>query len=533
VTTVVARVVPLTESQVVHFVGPVAFAPPVVAHIEEVVMPMVARIISALGLSMPPVEVAVANPGATSIHDLGAGIEGNSADLPVAVAILSTVLSIPARQDVVLTGHVASPDGDLAPVRDLATKLRGAAADPASTQFVYPDVKGDVSLRILSPLERQTAETALLQCPANMRTTAVRDFADAIRTVFQEEAVVWGSLRAGFFGVSLSAQDDAGPIARAVMHLTATLEERFWSALERFLLAGTVVDAIRLLAALTTFYVRGQIYPSTLGRRLLQLLRSLPPATRQLKLKSRLLSVRTCIQLAQNAGNVDLDDVQLLFEAAARNARGQSVRSPKDSTNDPPSTNAARAAVDAVLTEISAETLTRQIGIPIDTAMASYSLDAITVDSHSEFIDTVSSFYLHLLRHAASVPASVDRYAVEADAIDLLIRTFTREGGIAAAEAEARAATRGGLRFVLNAMTGQWKRDEYAKHVDRVLKEAIDPLCWDARVAFTAEFLKRFAPFLPVEIRNQPSERFARQIECLVRLHVESMNEVGRVLRSM
>ena len=52
-----------------------------------------------------------------------------------------------------------------------------------------------------------------------------------------------------------------------------------------------------------------------------------------------------------------------------------------------------------VLSEIDAEALARNIGLPIDTARATYTTDSITVDSAPEFQDGVSAFYLHLLRH--------------------------------------------------------------------------------------------------------------------------------------
>jgi len=73
---------------------------------------------------------------------------------------------------------------------------------------------------------------------------------------------------------------------------------------------------------------------------------------------------------------------------------------------------------------------------------------------------------------------------VAKDAIALLERAFANGGGFEAALAEARYPAHGGLRRVLDVVTDQYKAEQRSKHVSRVVREAIDPLDWDARVAF-------------------------------------------------
>ena len=141
-----------------------------------------------------------------------------------------------------------------------------------------------------------------------------------------------------------------------------------------------------------------------------------------------------------------------------------------------------KGTLQSILSEISAETLTNLIGLPIDTARAVYIMDSVTVNSYEEFNETIASFYLHLIRHIRKLAEPVDLEAAGAEAFALLERTFSKKGGLQAALAEAKNAINGGLRLVLDMVTEQFKREEQEKHINRVLKSALDPLDWKGKV---------------------------------------------------
>ena len=86
---------------------------------------------------------------------------------------------------------------------------------------------------------------------------------------------------------------------------------------------------------------------------------------------------------------------------------------------------------------------------------------------------------------------------------------------------------------ILDLMTEQHKARQQSLHVKRVLKEALDPLDWNARVAFMTVLLERIGPFLPEELRGAPPRRFVRQLEPIVRTYVRSVDRVGQLLRTM
>jgi hypothetical protein len=112
-------------------------------------------------------------------------------------------------------------------------------------------------------------------------------------------------------------------------------------------------------------------------------------------------------------------------------------------------------------------------------------------------------------------------------------RTFARGGGAAAATAEAISGVQGGLRFVLDQMTEQFKRERQEAHVQHVIATAIDALDWDAKVGFVKEFLRRHPDVVPAELASEPPERFAKNYELIVRAYVNAMDGVKQMLRAM
>jgi hypothetical protein len=285
------------------------------------------------------------------------------------------------------------------------------------------------------------------------------------------------------------------------------------------------------LQAYTTYFAQRDRYPSDFGRRLLELVQSLPPSTRRLKIRFPLLSMADCLQLGRCAKEADHDDVPLLWEATA----GKSYRRTCTAPPTPPQGGAATGstALDVILTEIDAGTLATKIGKPIDAARACYRMEAITVDSAEEFSDAITALFLHLLRHTRAVVSIVNEHAIAGGALALLGRAFARRGGENAARAEARDGFHGGLRLVLDLMTDQYKFEEQAKHVSQVFDQALDPLDWNAKVALVKTLLQRIGPLLPADLQAEPPERFAKNMQALVHAYVSSLDHVTEFLRSL
>jgi hypothetical protein len=532
ISTVVARVHGKDSGERIRFTGSATFEKKTAEHILGVVLPAADSLLRGLNLPEKCFDISLVNIDAASIMDIGLNISGFSTDVPILLAILSASLQMAVPEDIVSTGHVASPDGDIRMVKNMSVKLAAAVKAQSIHRFIHPAITQESSLDSLSPGERQSVDDALTRAKREIRTIAVRDIGELVQEVFSEEQAVLASLKLGFYTAPVSPAAVTS-IERAIQFLAQNNEKRLWTVLEHQLLESRNNDARDLLLALVQFQIDRKTYPKGLGRGLLRLIQSLPPETCRLKLEFPLLPMSECIQLSQFAKESDHEDVRILFRAGF----GEKIphtgmvfnrTAPSESTG----TDQDKGTLQTILSEISAETLTNQIGLPIDTARAVYIMDSVTVKDYKEFYETIASFYLHLIRHVRKLAEPVDLEAAGADAFKVLERAFSKIGGLQAALAEAKTPVRGGLRFVLDMLTEQFKREEQEKHVYGVFKWALDPEDWQGKVDLMGALMKRLEPHLGPEILSQPPERFVEHCEVIIRGYLESMERVKSIFRS-
>ena len=96
---------------------------------------------------------------------------------------------------------------------------------------------------------------------------------------------------------------------------------------------------------------------------------------------------------------------------------------------------------------------------------------------------------------------------------------------------EAADGLSGGMKFILDAMTEQFKAECRSKHVNRVIKEAITPLDTNAQLSLISVLLKRLAPHLPPDIAESPPDRFIQHYEILVKAYVQSLDKISEIFR--
>ena len=303
--------------------------------------------------------------------------------------------------------------------------------------------------------------------------------------------------------------------------------------MEQLFLSGCCDRAKGLLRARLDYQMNRGIYPKQFGRMLLQLLRSLPPTTRKLTVDFPLFGVLDCVKLGQFAADSDSDDIRLLQDAAEGKhiALDRSVRSSPDSGSEIPPKLEDPTAVDQVISKIDARGLAKAIGIPIDTARATWRLDSLTVRSDEQFFETIAAFYLHLKRHISASAQLTDDGTVKADSVELVERAFANKGGLKAAMTEAGEAIHGGMKFILDVMTEQFRTQRQAAYVNQVIKQAISPLDVNAQLSFITVLLKRLSAHLPAEVVASPPERFLEHYEELVKEYVKSLDRINEVFR--
>ena len=513
--------------------GPATFHEKTAKHLKEVVMPIVDQILEVLGLPNKNFEICVANIEASSINDIGLNISGHSLDVPILIGMISAALGIPVSKKIVSTGHIASLYGDIRMVSGLQAKLTAAIDTKSINTFLHPDLDQDGSLDSLSPNNKQHIAGDIAMAKRNLQLTGVRDINDLVRLSFSDEHIVLASLERGFYETSTSSANTDSPIGKTANFLGLKNSLRFWKTLERQLMEGRNDDVKNFLRAMADFHLKGKTYPKDFGHKLLQLMQSLPPTTRRFKIIFPLLSMTQCIGLSQFAEESDHQDVKSLFRATSGEVIGQSVRIDGDiSSGDAIADTCGNENLSLVISEIDADALT-VIGHPIDLARATYLLDSVTVRSYNDFVDTITSFYIHLVRHTRKISEPVDRATAGAEAIALLERAFSRNGGFNAALSESKIPVNGGLRFILDRLAEQFKMEQQEKHVNHILKSALDPLDWERKVDLMEALLKRLQSHLPADILSQSPDRFAGQYEGIVKAYVRSKDQIKSLFRSL
>lgn len=126
----------------------------------------------------------------------------------------------------------------------------------------------------------------------------------------------------------------------------------------------------------------------------------------------------------------------------------------------------------------------------------------------------LASFYLHLERTCHEIPIHVAPGKMMAEAIVLAEESFRNEGGMDALQAEARDATRGGLRFVLDQLAAEYRRKHQLMHANSVLTQALSSRPFEARVAFVRALMGRLGPLLPDELRMLPAGPVSSRPSC-------------------
>ena len=300
------------------------------------------------------------------------------------------------------------------------------------------------------------------------------------------------------------------------------------------MLSGESNEAKELISALTSFHIKKKTYPKGFGEGLINLVRALPPEIRRFKIDFPLMTISKLTAVGQYARESDGEDLQLLFSAIFREQfeLSKKVAGRYQSTENTDE-GQFESQLDLLKSEIDADALAFKFGIPIDSARASFTLESVRLKESQNLTEIATSFYIHLLRHTQNIKGVVSVRNAEAEALALIERTFSTKGGFRGAIAEAKHATNGGLRMILDMLTEEYKHELKKQHVSYVLKSALDPLDWESKVSLITEIMKTLQHVLPKKIKSQPPERFAGHYELIVNAYVDSINKLDMIFRRL
>ncbi len=512
------------EGNRLWFIGPAQFDEKAEQHIQKILLPIADEILGNLGIPKLRFYISIVNPGAASLYDLGTKISGFSSDAPLVVLFLAAGLKLNLPDDLVITGHIASLDGDIGMVRGIPAKV-SAAVTAKMSRFIYPTMNQDSSIDIFTPHEKRRVEDAIIQAKKHIKVAPVLNIIDLVRSVFSDEQIVIASLNFRFFEGIPPVQNERSPVSKVSEFLLAENSARFWKVLEHQLVEGRSQDAKRLLTAYVDYFLHQKRYPSKLGNRLYGLLLSLPPEIRRLKIKFPLTSTGKIFKLCQFVRTIDHEDAQYLLLAASGKANASPIAG-SDFKAFGKSANNGKAKLQFLITE--ANRIRSDIAKKFDSARAAYRIDSVIAEDSEKAMDAATAFFIHIQRHYGEMLESPDSMFSQAACCEVLESAFAREGGLKAALAEARDAPRGGLRYVFDLITEKLKREEQEKQLRLLFKTVLDPLDRQKRLVVTKALIEHLRDHLPPEIVSQPPEKFVESCEILARNLLESMEKLKR-----
>jgi len=530
ISTIIAKFTPENKSPKLFFDGPVNISEKVKRHLQRNVLNHVNDIISALSLQPMSFTVSAVNIGAASSSNLGTAITGFSLDVSVFMALLSSALNLPVRQNTVFTGHIGSNEGDILPVDKLEEKCNAAVSDTNISQFVYPNLDSDISLKSLKPNEYNSVIAAIKSCRGRIKLYEVSNTIELFQKVIETKAIIHAALRSGFFDYEpIYLKNDR--LKTLISYLTKNNHQWYWKVLEENLLGKDINSGHELMKMYSIYYNQKKQYPRAFGEKLYKLVISLPPYIRKTPGIFPLLPKKQYINLIQYALPNDEDDISYLHNALYGEIRN-SDRQAK-TKNDAQISKEHKQLLDHILEQLDPAYVDSSVISPYDEARAKYSFDSVTIKNNEEFVDAITAFYTHLYLHTNKIQGSIEKNLLGAEALHILKETFKGEKGYKEVLANARDGRHGGLRDTIDKMTEYLKDRAKEKHILKTFKENIDPNDYQTRVNLIKEIINRSKDQLPEEILLQPPERFADDPEEIIIAFIKSKTVLKNALRRL
>ena len=312
VTTIIVRTIKYNESARLVFTGLVKVEEKVKEHLNYMVLPLVDEILKHLELPSQSYDISAANIGARSSSDSDFTIKGYSADIPIFLAILSSSLQLPIRQDLLFTGHISSKDGDVSQVKGLVEKSEAAIREVGIVELFYPSLEKDLSLKVLKPKEYEKSVAAIRSCRGKIILNEVINIEELIKKTFSEEAIVLSSLQNQYYVKDHTTLVNENNVI--VKYFTENNEKRFWNSIEKKLLLKEVNNAKSLLAKYLNYYIIHKKYPKQFGINLRNLIISLPITNKKVEGLLPIIPKDLYIKIIQNAEEHDYDDMKFFHE---------------------------------------------------------------------------------------------------------------------------------------------------------------------------------------------------------------------------
>jgi len=529
ITEIIAKTFEEKKSQKIYFSGSVNFDEPVKDHIRSTILYCVNEIIQSLKIPIQSFEISAVNIGATSSSDIGLSIQGYSADVSIFMAMLSASMKLPIEKDILFTGHIASKEGDISQVKMLGTKSEAAVIYKEISAFVFPSLESDSSLEILKPKEYENSISAIKSCRGKIKLVHVQDTLELIRKTLSDESIILASLNNNFF----MTQYDGIQNGNHKPFLSFFLQDnntRFWKSLEYRLLNKHVKESHLLLNAFVDYYIRMKRYPSNFGKKLNELVLSLPYSVKKMNELFPLIKKDKFIQMIQHAKNNDHDDISELHKVLYESIEGK-IKFKKSLDEVRVEERDESDRLDYIFDQINPDFIDLHITKPIDEARASYVIDNIQAENYEDLLNTITAFFIHIYRHTNNHLVDISNEKFNIEALELFKNTFPKQAEFKEAISIALNGNKGGLRYILDMITEFLKKDTRDKHIFAIINDAINPLDYELKKRLIEKIMDREKDRLKLNPEKMNAEQYVENYRAIIQEYAQSKNLLNRIFK--
>ena len=189
-------------------------------------------------------------------------------------------------------------------------------------------------------------------------------------------------------------------------------------------------------------------YPQNFGVDLRNLIISLPLSSKKAEGLFPLLTKSQYIKLIQYAKETDYEDISYLHDVVFNKVNTNKRKIESKESNQIKNNDSAEI-IDYILEKLNPHYIDTIILKPIDEARSSYIFDKNNVDSYEELIESITNFYVHVIRHTNSQSISVEKEKYLVEALALFKKTYTQKSEYEFAISNGINGYNGGMREIL------------------------------------------------------------------------------------
>ncbi len=528
ITSILASELEFDKTERLKFSGVVPFDEELQTHIRDTILPQVDSISMSLNILPSSFELSISNLGALSSSDSKYSLSGYSADIPIFLSLLSSVLKTPINQNIVYTGHQASKSGDISQVSHLIEKVEAALKDKSINTFLYPDLESESSMSILKPKEFEKIRSYFRGLRGRINLVAVNNLFDVIENSLSEEAIVSSSLVRNYFSKLVKPEATDFNIAD---YLLNNNERRFWDSLEKNMFQKKFNKSKTLIDKYLHYFISVKQYPIQFGSKLYGLILSLPLTSIKDSGFYPIVGKDDYIKLIQASKESDYDDIAILHELTFN--KGIIKRTRNNLHEDDSGNKIQSEIVYYLLERLNPHYINDNVLAIFDEARSRYIYDKNKANSYEDLIESISRFYQHILRYNNSEVVKISTEKLQIAALDIFKKTYKNEDKYEQAVYCGINEYEGGLRKIFDDMTQYLKYTEKEKYVNSTINELINPLDFEMKKSIIEEILKRESEKLSIPNEDLIPAKYVNNYVEIIKRYANANNKLQQIFERL